>query len=489
MFIKKTVIIIPLIICFILPVPRFSFSDDKKDFVIVIRMMEMQDRWFRENIIRSFEKKHNVNIKVVSFDKFGDLEIMLKLDRDNNQHKTGLVKTPLQMTRPLLDYMMPYDDILNRDALNKLKSSFNTAAVKPGIINNKFYYVPRKLETRIMVYLKSKVDDAVNGWKKFEDDINAALKEDNGYGLPKGFKLESDPDKWDYYDIFVVAYYWANTPYYGIKIPRMAHRGKKYEGTVAGLIDRIFQMGGSSADVLRMSSAPVVDMFLWEAVYKKNGLYNPGMWQDPWTGGGIWNAMKDGKVFLAMMHQIDSFFIHGGTHPMMQGYLADPDDMGAAVMPKGVSFKLNSKGKPLRAGTKRAGTAGWWWGIPETAPYPELSAELAVWITNYENHLSECKVFGMMPVRKDISADLKKIFPDNWMSDIFKVSIEQIRINRNLTVPLIPEYSALGKIYLDAWYAIVVNEAYGRNNPVHEKYIRERLKNDYMNKVSQIIKK
>lgn len=111
--------------------------------------------------------------------------------------------------------------------------------------------------------------------------------------------------------------------------------------------------------------------------------------------------MKDGKVFLAMMHQIDSFFIHGGTHPHMQGYLANPDDLGVAVMPKGNSFGLDSEGRPHRAGNRKAGTAGWWWGIPKTASHPQLSAELAKWITSHENHLSECKVFGMMPIRKD----------------------------------------------------------------------------------------
>jgi ABC-type glycerol-3-phosphate transport system substrate-binding protein len=392
------------------------------------------------------------------------------------------------MTRPLRIFMIPYDSIMGRGDLRRLRSQYNSHALRLGTIGGKLYYLPRKLETRIMVYLKSKVAEAVRGWKNFRSAINSSLKKENGYGLPTGYRLESDPNRWDYYDIFVVSYYWANTPYYGIKMPRMAHRGKKYGGTVVGLADRIFQMGGSARDILRMSTDPVVDVFVWEAVYRKNGLYNPSMWQDPWSGGGIWNAMKDGKVFLAMMHQIDTFFIHGGTHPRMQGYLADPDDMGVAVMPRGVSFELDRRGRSLRRGSRKAGTAGWWWGIPRTAPYPELSLELAKWITSYKNHYSECRVFGMMPVRRDILAHLKRVFPGDWMANVFDISIKQVGINGNTTVPLLPEYSSMGKIYLDAWYNIVVRENYGRGGRIERDYIRKRLHGFYVPKIKGILR-
>jgi len=376
---------------------------------------------------------------------------------------------------------------MGKEELEALKSQYDPKAVEVGTIHEKLYYVPRKLETRMMTYLKSKAGEAVKGWKKFEASINAALKEDNGYGLPSDFQLESAPNLWDYYDLFVVSYYWAHTPYHGIKMPRMAHRGKKYGGTVVGLVDRVYQMGGTSKDVLQMSADAVVDMFVWEAVYRKHGLYNPGMWQDPWSGGGIWNAMKDGKVFLAMMHQIDSFFIHGGTHPHMQGYLANPDDMGVAVMPGGGSFELDSTGHPYRIGGKKAGTSGWWWGIPKTTPDPELSVALAKWITNYDNHLSECRVFGLMPIRKDLSANLQKAFPKGWMADVFDVSVRQIKLNGDTTVPLLAEYSDVGKIYLSAWYDIVVGENYGENGNVDRDYIRRKLEKNYVPKVKAVL--
>jgi maltose-binding protein MalE len=486
-FFRKTIVICVVILSSILWQSDSAWSKEQRSFVLLTRMMAMQDRWFRQRIIASFEKGFDARVTVVSFDKFWDLEVMLKLERDSGRHAVGLVKVPLEMTRPLQGFMVPYDDLMSKDELQALRSEYDSKAVELGSIGGKLYYLPRKLETRMMTYLKSKVNEAVDGWRKFETKISGALKEDNDRGLPAGYRLENDPNLWDYYDLFVVSYYWAHTPYFGIKMPRMAHRGKKYGGTVVGLVDRIYQTGGTSTDVLRMSTAPVVDMLVWEAVFRKNRLYNPGMWQDPWSGGGIWNAMKDGKVFLAMMHQIDSFFIHGGAHPQMQGYLADPDDMGVAVMPEGVSFELDSRGQPNRKGDKKAGTSGWWWGIPKTAPHPELCVELAKWITNYDNHLSECKVFGMMPIRNDILANVEKVFPHGWMSDLFDISMKQISLNGDNTVPLVPEYSDVGKIYLHAWYDIVVEENYGKGGKVDRDYIKKRLERIYVPRVKEVL--
>lgn len=484
---RKIIVLCILTTFSLLLLPHLGFSKEKKSFVLLTRMMAIQDRWFQANIIVPFEEKYDAGVTVVSFDKFWDLEIMLKLERDSGRHAIGLVKVPLEMTRPLQEFMTPYDGLMSKEQLQALRSRYDPKAVELGTIDGKLYYVPRKLETRMMTYVKPKVDEAVKGWKKFETKINALLREDNGYGLPAGYQLESDPNLWDYYDLFVVSYYWAHTYYFDINMPRMAHRGKKYGGTVVGLVDRIYQMGGTSTDVLKMSTDPVVDMFVWEAVYRKNALYHPGMWQDPWSGGGIWNAMKDAKVFLAMMHQIDSFFIHGGTHPHMQGYLANPDDMALAVMPKGGSFELDSRGNPYRTGNRKAGTSGWWWGIPKTAPYPELSAELAKWITSYENHLSECKIFGMMPIRKDILANLQEAFPKGWMADVFDVSVKQIRINGDTTAPLLPEYSNVGKIYLSAWHDIVVGKNYGKGGKVDRGYIKQRLESVYVPKVKEVL--
>ena len=472
----------------------FSFAQEKPKFTVVIRMMDMQDKWFRPNIIKAFEKEYNVDISVAVFDKMWDVPKLLELDAQKAEPTINLVKTPKELMLYLKkkDLIQPYDNIVPADELRAAKAEYDDIALKVlGVLDGRLYFIPRKLETRMMIYLKSKVKDAVENWSKFQNDINKALKTDNGYGLPAGYELEADPNKWDLYDLFVVSHYWAHTPYFGMKMPRMAHRGKKYMGTVTGLADKAVEMGASEEDLLNLGSTPVIDMFQWEAIFRKNGLYNPGMWEESWSGGGIWGAMRDGKVFLAFMHQIDCFFIHGGTHPLMAGYLAEPDDLGEAVMPLGVSFDLGKNGRPLRTGNRKAETGGWGWSVPTSAPYPELAWKLARYITNYQNHLAECQTFGMFPVRKDIVTAVRKVFPIGWMGEVFETSVEQVRINDGFTAPLVVQWTDVGKVYLDAWYALVVDEGYestAKPGKVDRDKIASDLKLTYAPKVKEILK-
>jgi len=481
------------LICTLLA-PTVSFAQKRPKFTVVIRMMDIQDKWFRSNIIEPFEKEYNVDITVAVFDKMWDVPKLLELDAQKAEPTINLVKTPKEIMLYLKKkgLIQPYDDIIPAYELKAAKADYDETALEVlGILDEELYFIPRKLETRMMIYLKSKMKDAIENWTKFRDEIDEALKADNGYGLPAGYTLETDPNQWDLYDLFVASYYWAHTPYFGMEMPRMAHRGKKYMGTVTGLADKAVEMGASQDNLLKLDSTPVVDMFQWEAVFHKNGLYNPGMWEEAWSGGGIWGAMRDGKVFLAFMHQIDCFFIHGGTHPMMAGYLAEPDDLGVAVMPLGVSFDLDRNGRPLRIGNRKAETGGWGWGVPKNAPYPELAWKLARYITNYQNHLAECQTFGMFPVRKDIVTAVKKVFPIAWMSEVFEISAKQVRLNAGFTAPLIVEWTDVGKVYLDAWYDLIVDKGYEsivRPGKVDRDKIISTLKLNYAPKVTEILR-
>ena len=156
-------------------------------------------------------------------------------------------------------------------------------------------------------------------------------------------------------------------------------------------------------------------------------------------------------------------------------------------MPLGVSVALTAEGKPVRIGSRKAGTTGWWWGVPTTTPDPQLSWKLARFITNHQNHLAESQIFGMMPIRKDIVENLGKAFPEQWMQEVFDVSMQQLAINGATTVPLIPQYAEVGKNYLEAWYDIVVDQNYGRGDRVDPSYIQNRLNKRYVRKQRAIL--
>jgi len=439
-----------------------SGEKKQKELTLLIRMLPIQEQFFRSSIIAPFEKLNNCKINIVLFDKMWDLETILKLQKEKSDPSIFLVKVPFEMTRVLAGrgYMQPLDSVVPQATLEQDMAEYHPLAYALGVIDGRPYYVPRKLETRLVFFLKSKAKDAVDNWKQYEKALNALLKPQNGYGLPKGYELESDPEQWDSYDLFVMGYYWAHTKYFNTNVfmPRIAHRADRYQGTALGFMDNAIQFGASSDDLLKMDAAPIVDMLTWEAAFVKNGIFNPDMWNGAWQGPDLYQAIQDGKVFLTVFQQIDCFNVHGWEeNPEMRGYLKDPTDMGVATMPTAVSFELNNDGTYKKVGDKKITTGGWWWGIPRTSPDKELAYKLARFITNHDNQALECSKFGMVPVRKDILNRIDETFELGWVGEVFKVSVAQLDKNGVSTVPLVPEYSDISKNYIEAWYDLCVN--------------------------------
>lgn len=480
---KLMTVLLVLGLTFLLPLFLFAGGKGKEgvpEMTILIRMMDQQDRWFREELIPAFENKYASKITVVTFDKYPDIEVMTDLEVKSGRHTIGVIKTPLEEVYPLVakGYMMPLKEIVGEEQLRNDLQEYISIGVEAGKLDGVQYYIPRKLETNTFFYLKSKVADALANWKSMKEEIDAMFKAHNGYGLPAGFDLETDPNQWDWYDLAVVSYYWAHTPGEdGLTTPRMAHRGKDYGGTTNELLTGIYQMGGDADDVLAMNTDPIIDMFEWEAFFIHNGLYNPAMWEESWSGGGIWNGFAAGRVYAAFMHQIDAFFLHGGTHPDMTGYLIDPEDMATALMPKGVSLELDRTGKPLRQGGHNSNFSGWWWGIPKSSPYPDLSYDLIRFITSYEWHNKESATFGMMPVRKDIYEDLAKAFPEPWMQGVFDTAKRQFE-QKVVRAPMVPTWSDIAQNYRNAWYDICTGKNYAPDpaNGPDRDFIVKRLK-------------
>ncbi|MEQ8187280.1 MAG: extracellular solute-binding protein [Candidatus Eremiobacterota bacterium] len=458
-----------LISLLILSVMGFLSGCEKKPqkrMTLLIRMMKQQEYWFRKNIKKfeeDYEKKHGEKlvIDVSRYTSMEDISFMVDLEKRQGRKTIGLIKTQKEMLVPMVErgFYIPMSQIKGYNE-KTFMDTFLPEAIQLATVNGDIYYIPRKLETNTMVYLKSQVKDSFENWETYRNDINKMLKNENGYGLPGDYVLEEEPHLWDYYDLAVVSYYWKMK--YGSG--RMAHRAKRYEGTVTEFATKIFQLGGSQKDLLEMDTEPVRDFFIWEAFYRKYGLYNENMWEQGWSGGNIWDGYSKGEVFLAFMHQIDSFFLHGVTDDKglpvegMTGKLKNADDMGIAIMPEGVSLELDGSGKPLRTGGHKSNLSGWCWGIPVTTPDPDLSYELAMWLSDYENQIAESSTFGMMPVRKDVVEKLKESFKEEWKRNIFEAGIKQLAAGVE-ELPAVLEWPSMGQVYLDAWYGIVVNSS------------------------------
>jgi len=461
-----------------------------KEISVLIRMMPTQERFFREQIIPVFEKQNKCKINIVTFNSEWDIERILKLENSKKDPSIALVKTPFEMTRQLVKGGLISDlySVMDSNKVLMDMAEYHQLASGLSFFEGKPYYIPRKLETRVLFYRKSKVAEAVAKYPAHKDRIAAELKALNGYGLPAEYTLEAEPSKWDFYDLYVAGSIWANEEYNGVKMGRVAHRGARYGGTALDLVDKALQLGASTSDVLKLTEDKMVDMYVWERNMIKSGIYNTGMWQDPWKGANIYNAIKDGKVFLTIIQQIDAFLIHGWKDdPSMPTFLPEADDMGLATIPTAVSFELDNAGKPAYSGTKAISTGGWWWGIPKTAPDAKLAYELARFITNKENQAKECSRFGMIPVRKDILNNLPEVFDQGWVGDIFKVSAEQVQANGLTTVPLVAGYSDVCQNIVDAWYALCIEYQDKDNDVMNFSGLKMRLASDYLEKQKKLL--
>ncbi len=447
-------------------------------------MIKAQESYFASEVIPVYNKETRSAVEVVHYDNTGQLESELK----KYPRQAALVKIPFDRAPALIsnNMLLPLDNVLTDREMKDYRQTYVLTSL--GARAGKQYLIPRKFETRIMVYCKSKVADALALWRGLRDSASAELKQINGFGLPATYSLEDDPNTWDFFDVYMVGWIWAHTPYEGSVHGRIAHRGKRYSGTSQRIIDRVFQCGGDSTQVLTMRGPAVADALTWEAAYAVS-IYNKRMWEEAWSGTDIWKGFGDGEVFLAFMTQIDCFFIHGTGQDGLDGYLKDPTDMAVAQMPRGMSVTLDKNGAPLRSGSKSVTTGGWWWGIPADAPEPKESYRLARYITGTKAQINDCSRFGMIPVRKDILGDMSIIFGGGWITDVYETSFRQLMNNGAVTLPTHAGMDKIAGLYLDAWYDIVVGRRWSADGKAPQwDYVRGILESTYEPRAAALLK-
>ena len=452
---------------------------------ILVHMLPAQEDYFTKEIMPAFDKENRTKTKVVHYDNTSDLEKEI----DKASGNVALVKVPFDKCKALIrgNYLRSLDSFLTDKEMQDFRSTYLLTSL--GTYAGKQYLVPRKFETRLMVYCKSRVADAVSRWRNCKEAIDVDMRKINGYGLPATYNLQDDPNKWDFFDVYVVGWIWAHTSYDGKMAGRIGHRAKRYSGTSLRIVDRVYQCGGDSVAALSMKGDAVADAFMWEAVYASS-VYNKRMIDEAWSGSDIWGAFRDGDVFLAFMTQIDCFFLHGTGQDGLDGYLKNPD-LGVAVMPAGCSVMLDPHGNPLREGGKMVTTGGWWWGKPASAPDPRLSYKMARYITNTKCQAQDCSRFGMIPVRKDILGDMSMMFGGGWITGIYETSFQQLMINKYVSIPGSAHFDEVSGVYLDAWYDIVVHKNWcdaGGETPQWD-HVLKLLTDTYVPRVKAILEK
>lgn len=412
---------------------------------VVMNLRPDQEETYRTRILKPFEKKHNCTVEIRAYRDPAELPALLSA-----ADTIDLVDPPLEMTRALIgrNLIAPMDEFLPAEELGELRKDFFLMDL--GAAGGRTYYLPRYLETPVLLYLKSQVAEAVQYWENRKEEIERVLARHNGKGLPRNYVLEKDPSEWDDFDVFVAGYYWASKEIQGQKRGRIALGPLASPSSPRTLMDKGFQAGAGQDDLLRMDGEAVVDMFQWQSVMVREGVFNPNLIKERWDDGRIREGFRSGELFLSQVTQMEAFLIHGNGTPEMPGFLADSEDMGIALLPRGTSLLLDPRGEPLRAGRRSVGTRSHWWGVTRRSRDRALAFRLAHYLSNTQNQIQECSAFGVIPARRDLLGELGLMFGGGWTSDVFQAASRQIVENRLAIHPMVEEFVEVGRNYAEA---------------------------------------
>lgn len=446
---------------------------------VVMPLRPDQEALYKTRILKPFEKKFKCLVELQAYDDPGKLPSLLAAG-----DTVDLVAPPLALTRTLVGHNLiaPLDEIVPPKEIGELRKEYYLMDM--ATLGGKTWFLPRYVETPVLIYLKSRVAEAVQYWEIRREDINRALARHNGKGLPLGYGLEKDPSQWDWFDLFVVGWFWNTKEIQGQKHGRMALSPLGSPTTPQSLMDNCYQSGATPEGLLSMSGDAVIDMFQWQSVLAREGIFNPSLMKGKWTDEQVREGFRSGELFLSAATQLEAFHIHGTGTPEMPGYLATPEDMGVALMPKGNSLQLDARGSALREGRRSVGTRSYWWGVTRQARNPDLAYKLAHYLSNTQNQVLESTAFGMIPVRQDLLGELGLMFGGGWTSEVFQTASHQLVENRTTVAPLIEEFPEVGRNYLAAWQDICLP---GTNQKTRFEDIQKALEERWIPKQRQIL--
>lgn len=448
---------------------------------VLMRSLPPIEQWYRRNVFDPFEQSHGVRIQTVRYNTIDEIPALLA-DPGN---ELDLVKVHLALSRVLVEQerILPVETVLNRagrgEELARLAEAFVPLAFDLSrirtAIQNPVCYLPRKLETNFIAYRPSRVREAVDNWASTRDALEGELERLTGHGLPEGYQLESDPARWDSYDLLVVHHHWAHTPGPdGRTQPRVARRTYPYWGSYLEFMDELAGMDVAGRLELD-ASAPCVDLFSWLALYRELGLYHPQVWSGEMnvTGSVIYDLLARGEIYWVKLHSLAALELVGSKESGFPSRLGEPDELAFTRIPRRVSLQLDPRGRPARAGSRRTVVTGWFWGIPAGASHPVRSYELAAWMTSREIHAREVGTFVIQPIRKDVRLDTSPL--GQKLAPLIEA---QMQANHNR---IVPRAASAGELQAKmtragrAWEEIVLKRSYLRNGRISRGRIRARL--------------
>lgn len=408
---------------------------------LLLRAGQPRIDWMLQNEFSEYGQQHDLKFEFVSAANFEEVhQILLK----EKEHPSGLVLADIDdehademkstaVVRPIADGAAPVE-------LQEALGEYILEAGKRGLIDNVQWYLPKRALVDVAVFLRPAVEDAYLHWQEDRPQIEAALKEANGRGLPAHYQLEKSPDEWDSYDLFVAGWHWAhhpaawaeaavvlgNHPLPPVIAPRLGYPCGSNEDASDEFLASLYRHGATDENFMKTDAPALLDALQWRALFRKHGLV-----PEQCDGAGLdtraINSLLHGrKLAWAPVDQEDSLWLHGGARRDAPPGMPGAGDLAWSTLPRGVSVELDAHGEPAREGRSFAFEEVHLWAVPVHSPDPKLAFDLARFLNQRGLQQRETEAQGMLPVRNDLRQDYPILFRLDWMQRMLDASFRQI---------------------------------------------------------------
>ncbi len=407
---------------------------------LLLRATPQTARWVRQNELGEFGFAHDLDIEVVALPSFEDVVARL---RKEVTEPSGVILAALddehadEVREERL--VRAVEDLVPPEELEGLaKGIIPEAAARAKGPDRKLWFLPKRASIDVTAFLRPAVEDAYLHWQLDRPAIEAALREANGRGLPKGYEFEKSPAQWDDYDVFVAGWYWAHHPAPWAKTrlngdelagihPRLALRTGGSDEAVLDLVNGFYRHGLRDRDLGQVDHPAVLDTLQWAALFHKHGLIAhecesaAGCDADSVSG-----LVRSRRIAYAPISQEDALWVHGGARKDDAWGMDAPSELGFVIRPAGASLELKPDGTVLRQRATHSFLATYLWAIPAKGQQPKLGVQLARFLTQRGLQQREAEALGMLPIRQDLREQYPIYFRLDWMQHLLDASYRQI---------------------------------------------------------------
>lgn len=309
--------------------------------------------------------------------------------------------------------------------------------------------LPHAVEARVLLYRRSKVEEALRYWELRKDDIRARWQAAFGSEMPPDYRLEPDPADWDGADLTVLALFWKSQEWRGTRLGRVA-ASLSGPGQAADFWDDAARLGWRGEGPPSFEDPAVAAVYRWQAAWHAQGLFHPESETPRWTPERARNALARSEIFLACGSLRDAWLIRGTEGEAAWEKSPETDDLVVAPMPAsfipGVGAIRDRSGHQPLGGLTRIT----WLALPKQGRHPEGGAWMIGNLTSRKTALEEASRFGLLSPRRDVLPEVAWLLNQGWRGRSVQAAIAQLYANGKRLVPAPEVYPELNRMWVEA---------------------------------------